>query len=122
MPHLDDDEPIKIVGTVVRFQVGSDVIQFCDCGACVSAHFFCLCGIEFKHVFERTPSKMLVNVTANLKLYKQRVSIHRTLTVGVLYFKFLCVVGLKDRLSNCSQVSAKFVTRWVDKTRQEAGS
>ena len=34
----------------------------------------------------------------------------RALTLGALCFKFLCVVGLKDRLSNCSRVSANFMS------------
>ena len=58
MPHLDDDEPIKIVSTVVRFQVGSDVIQFCDCCACVSLHIsFAYVGLSLSTYLKEHPLK-----------------------------------------------------------------
>ena len=38
----------------------------------------------------------------------------RALTPSALCFKFLCVIDLTQRLSNCSQVSANFMShaRW----------
>ena len=42
------------------------------------------------------------------------------MTLGDLCFKFLCIIGLKDKLSNCSQVSVNFMSHaWWTKLSQK---
>ena len=46
----------------------------------------------------------------------------KTLTFGALCFKFLCITDLTTEGFQPYMGISKFLTCWVDKTQQEAGS
>ena len=93
---------------------------------------------RFKIKWASEPNCLVVEGQQNVKLFKvqgTKLPVKRLACFNpkciqyfrkanwALCFMFLCVIDLTWRLSNCSPVSANFyVTHWVDKTQQEAGS